>query len=103
MTETWVAIAGLVLATAALRAAGPALLGDRALPTRFAGFVALLAPVLLTALIVTRTFETEGGLAVDARAVGLTCAAVAAAARAPLLVTVVAAAVGAAVVRAVLG
>jgi hypothetical protein len=63
--------------------------------------ISLLAPVLLTALILTDTFAREQDLTVDTRAAGLACAGVAVALRAPLLVTVLVAAAGAAAVRAV--
>jgi hypothetical protein len=63
--------------------------------------IALLAPALLTALVLTGIFTDDGELTLDARAVGLGCAAVAALLRAPLLVTVLVAAVGTAAIRAV--
>jgi hypothetical protein len=62
--------------------------------------IALLAPALLAALVLTETFTHEQELTVDARAAGLGCAAVAVLMRAPLLVTVLVAAVGAALTRA---
>lgn len=99
MTVVWLTIGGLTLATVVLRAAGPLVLGGRELPKQAHGVIALLAPALLTALIVTDTFARDQDLTIDARAAGLTCAGVAAALRAPLIVTVVAAAIGAAVVR----
>ena len=63
--------------------------------------ISLLAPALLTALILTDTFARGQELTVDARAAGLACAGVAVALRAPLLVTVLVAAAGAAAVRAI--
>jgi hypothetical protein len=51
--------------------------------------------------VLTGTFTRDGELTLDARAAGLGCAAVAALLRAPLLVTVMVAAVGTAAVRAV--
>ena len=100
MTAVWVTIGGLVVITAAIKAAGPVLVGGRELPSRAYGVIVLLAPALLTALILTDTFATGQDLTVDARAAGLGCAAVAVALRAPLLVTVLVAAAGAAGVRA---
>jgi branched-subunit amino acid transport protein len=100
MTAVWVTIAGLVVVTVAIKAAGPVLVGGRELPQGATAVIALLAPALLTALILTDTFARGQDLTVDARAAGLGCAAVAVALRAPLVVTVLVAAVGAAGVRA---
>lgn len=100
MSDVWVTIAGLAAATFAIKAAGPVLLGGRELPPRALAAIALLAPALLAALVVTETFGThEQGLTLDARAVGVGAAAVALALRASLLLTVVVAAGAAALVR----
>jgi hypothetical protein len=79
--------------------------------------VALLAPALvdrldewaepltaavLASLVVSGTFAVNGTLVIDARLVGLGIAAAAAALRAPLLVTLVAAVAGTAVFRLVM-
>jgi branched-subunit amino acid transport protein len=101
LTEVWITIAGLTATTVALKATGPLIVGGRELPERALAVIALLAPALLTALIVTGTFTEDGELTLDARAVGLACAGLAALLRAPLLVTVLVAAVGTAAVRAV--
>jgi branched chain amino acid efflux pump len=101
MTEVWIAIAGLAATTVVIKAAGPLTLGGRELPIGAFAVIGLLAPALLTALIVTDTFAHEQELTVDARAVGLATAAVAVLLRAPLLVVVLVAAVGAAAARAV--
>ena len=101
MTEVWITIAGLTAATVALKAAGPVLVGGRELPVAAFAVIALLAPALLAALVLIETFTHDQGLTVDARAAGLGCAAVAVLLRAPLLVTVLVAAVGTAAVRAI--
>ena len=101
MTEVWVTIGGLFAATVAIKAAGPLIVGARELPHGAYAVIALLAPALLTALILTDTFARGQDLTVDARAAGLACAGVAVALRAPLLVIVLVAAVGAAAVRAI--
>lgn len=49
----WAAIIAVAAASFALKAAGPALLGQRELPARANRAVSLLAPVLLAALVVT--------------------------------------------------
>jgi branched-subunit amino acid transport protein len=100
VTEVWIAIAGLAATTLAIKAAGPLALGGRELPRGALAVIGLLAPALLTALIVTDTFAHEQELTVDARAAGLGVAAVAVLLRAPLLVIVLAGAVGAAAARA---
>jgi branched-subunit amino acid transport protein len=101
MTEVWITIAGLTAATVAIKAAGPLIAGGRELPAGAYAVISLLAPALLTALILTDTFAREQDLTVDGRAAGLVCAGVAVALRAPLLVTVLVAAAGAAAVRAI--
>jgi branched-subunit amino acid transport protein len=101
VTEVWITIAGLSAATAALKAAGPLVVGGRELPGAAFAVIGLLAPALLTALVLTETFTNDQELTLDPRAAGLGCAAVAALLRAPLLVTVLVAAVGTAAVRAI--
>jgi hypothetical protein len=64
--------------------------------------IALIAPCLLTALVVYETVDSgTRGVVLDSRAVGVVAAAVALALRLPLFVVVVAAAAAAAVVHAV--
>jgi branched-subunit amino acid transport protein len=100
VTEVWITIAGLTATTVALKAVGPLIVGGRELPDRALAVIALLAPALLTALVLTGTFTEDGELTLDPRAAGLGCAAVAALLRAPLLAIVLVAAVGTAAVRA---
>lgn len=101
MTEVWITIAVLALATAGLKLAGPLLLGGRELPAWALSMVGLLASALLAALVVVETFGTGRSLALDARALGAAFAAVALARRAPLIVAVFGAAAVAAVARAI--
>ncbi|MEA2333447.1 MAG: hypothetical protein QOH58_3585 [Thermoleophilaceae bacterium] len=101
MSDVWITIAGLLVTTVAVKAAGPVIVGGRELPKAAYAVISLLAPALLTALILTDTFTRDQDLTVDARAAGLACAGIAVALRAPLLVVVLVAAVGTAVVRAV--
>jgi uncharacterized membrane protein len=100
VTEVWLTIGALAVATAAIKAAGPVLLGGRALPPRAAAVIALLAPALLAALVVTETFGHGGRLVIDARAAGVAAAALAMTVRAPLVAAVVVAAVVTAGIRA---
>jgi branched-subunit amino acid transport protein len=88
------------LATVAIKAAGPVLLGGRSLPPRAAALIALLAPALLAALVAINTFGGERALMVDARVAGVAAAGVAIWRRAPLLLVVVVAAAVTALLRA---
>ncbi|ANN16406.1 branched-chain amino acid ABC transporter [Amycolatopsis orientalis] len=49
----WIAIVAVALVSIGFKAAGPVLLGDRQLPPRLAGVIALLAPALLAGLVLT--------------------------------------------------
>ena len=103
MTTVWAIVAVTGVATLALKAAGPVLLGGRPLPARVTDVVSLLAPALLAALVAIGTFANGRALALDARVLGVGAAAVAIRLRAPLLVSVVLAAVVTAVARALAG
>ncbi|WP_037304249.1 AzlD domain-containing protein [Amycolatopsis orientalis] len=49
----WLGIALVALISIGFKAAGPVLLGDRPLPPRLTGVIALLAPALLAGLVLT--------------------------------------------------
>ncbi len=100
MTTLWIAIVAVALASAAIKAAGPVLVGGRELPPRATAVVALLAPALLAALVVSETFGEDRHLVLDERALGVAVAAIALALRAPVLVAVALAAATTALVRA---
>jgi hypothetical protein len=100
MTALWVTIIAVALASAAIKAAGPVLVGGRELPPRAISVIALLAPALLAALVVTETFGEDGHLVLDERAIGVAVAGVALALRAPVLLAVALAALTTALVRA---
>ena len=101
MSTVWLVVLVVGLATAAFKATGPVLLGGRSLPPAMADVVALLAPVLLAALVVTQTVGGDNELVLDARLAGVGVGAVAVALRAPLPVVVVAAAAATALTRLV--
>ena len=101
MTAVWIVVGVVGAATIAIKAVGPVVLGGRQLPPRLAGVVALLAPALLAALVVTQAVAGDRRYVFDARLVGLAAAAVAIRLRAPLLATLVVAAATTALVRAV--
>ncbi len=86
--EVWLLIGALVLMTAAMKAIGPALVGGRDgrdLPAWSAGVIALLAPSLLTALVVTAIFADGQRLAVGADTAGAAVATVLLVRRVPLV------------------
>jgi branched-subunit amino acid transport protein len=95
----WLVAVVVGAATIGFKASGPVLLSHRHLPNQVAGLVALLAPVLLAALVVTQTVGGDNRLVLDARLAGVGIGAAAIAARAPLPVIVVAAAVATALAR----
>ena len=99
MSTVWLVVLVVGLATVALKATGPVLLGGRELPARVAGVVGLLAPVLLAALVVTQTVGGDNELVLDARLAGVGAGAAAIAARAPLPAVVVVAALATALAR----
>jgi branched-subunit amino acid transport protein len=95
----WAVVGGLGLATVAIKAVGPVLLGARRLPPRLLAPVRLLAPALLAALVVTQAFGSGRDLTLDARAAGLAAAVAALLLRAPILVIIASAALATALVR----
>jgi branched-subunit amino acid transport protein len=99
MTAIWLVVAISGAATMLIKATGPVLLGGRELPPRVVAVVGLLAPAVLAALVVTSVFADDRDLVVDSRLVGITAAAAAVVARAPMIVTIVVAAVATALVR----
>jgi branched chain amino acid efflux pump len=100
VTEVWIMVAVVGLATIAIKAAGPLLLAARTPPPRAQAALEHLAPALLAALVVTQALGGDtGGFSIDARLAGLAAGAIALLLRAPLLVVITAAAVTAALVR----
>lgn len=88
MSPLWTGILLVALVSFTIKAAGPVLLGDRQLPPRAAGVIALFAPALLAGLVVT-DFAGPGWTEADwTIAAGLSVAAIAYLCRAPVLVSV---------------
>jgi branched-subunit amino acid transport protein len=101
MTRLWLCVLAVIVANGLLKAAGPAVLGRRTLPASARAVVSLVAPVLLSALIVVE-LAGPGWQGLDARqVVGVGVAGGAWALRAPLLVAVLLGALVTAVLRAV--
>ena len=99
MSDAWIVVAVVGIATIAFKAAGPVLIGRRALPPTVQSVVDLLAPVMLVALVVTQTFGGDDGITVDARVAGVGAAFVAILLRAHVIVAMAAAAAVTALVR----
>ena len=75
-TALWVLVGVTALMTALMKAVGPIALGGRELPGWLARVVALLAPALLAALVLTQLFAKDGHLGIGANAVGVACAGI---------------------------
>ena len=97
MTGVVIAVVGVV--TIMFKASGPVLLGHRELPPRALGVVEVLAPAMLSALVVTQTVGGDRELVVDERLAGVAAGAVAVWLRAPLIVVMIVAALTAALIR----
>jgi branched-subunit amino acid transport protein len=102
MTGAWAAVLLIGLATFAIKAAGPLLLGGHQLPPRLQGMLDHLPPALLAALIVSQALGDERRLTLDPRLLGLAAAAVALAVRAPVLLVLLAATATTALARLLL-
>ena len=101
MNTIWVTIAVAGVATMVLKSFGPVALGTGSMSPSFRRSIALLAPGLLAALVVTETFADGRSLVLDERVLGVGAAAVALYLRAPLIVAVFVAAAATAASRAV--
>lgn len=75
MSTSVVLIGGCAIVTAAIKAAGPVLLGGRVLPARFTSVVVLLAPALLAALVITQTLADGHDIGVSDRTAGVAAGA----------------------------
>jgi branched-subunit amino acid transport protein len=71
----WTLIGGCAAVTFAIKAAGPIALGGRELPPWFSRVVALLAPALLSALVVTQALADGEEISVAADTAGVATAA----------------------------
>lgn len=77
MSDVWIVVAVVGVVTILFKAAGPVFLGRRPLPSRIQSIVDLLAPVMLTALVVTQTVGSGEELSIDARVPGVAAAGIA--------------------------
>ena len=102
MTAVWVSIAIVAVANFAIKASGPVLLGGRELPEQLLRIIALLAPAILTALVVVGTLSENEELKADAQTIGVAVAGAAMAVRMPMLAAIVLGTATAAALRALL-
>ena len=98
MSATRTVVVAVGLATMAIEAAGPVVLGGRP-PPGAARAGPADGPALLAALVVTEVFGGDRALVLDERSIGVGAAAVALALRAPILLVIVVAAMAAALAR----
>jgi len=75
---TWGLIAGCAIVTAMIKGMGPVALGGRELPPWFSSIVAMMAPALFAALVVTQALADGREWAVGADTAGVGLAGVAA-------------------------
>ena len=67
----WALVGGCAAVTFAIKAAGPVALGGRELPDWFGRIVTMLAPALLTALVVTNALADGDEIAIGADTAGV--------------------------------
>jgi branched chain amino acid efflux pump len=97
--RTWLLILVLAIGTVLMKTLGPVLAGGRRPPARLTKVIALVAPALISALIVTGTFTDGQHLVIDARAVGVGVAALALWFRVPAVLAMLMAAIVCALLR----
>ena len=97
---SWAFVLLLAAVAYGFKALGLVVIGHRALPPVLDRCLALVPPALIAALVVKDTFAVGQSLQLDARAVGVGVAVVAAWRKAPLIVVIVAGAAATALVRA---
>ena len=97
--RTWLLILVLAVGTVLMKTLGPVLAGGRQPPPRLTRVIALIAPALISALIVAGTFTHGQQLMIDARAAGLAVGAIALWCRVPAVVAMLLAVVVCALLR----
>ena len=102
MITIWICVALTALASFAIKATGPAILGSRALPSRTRGVVALLAPALLAGLVISDILGPHWSSADGPLALGVLTAAASRTTGLPAPACIIAAVAVTAVARAAL-
>ena len=100
MSDAWIVVVVVGVATILFKAAGPLVLATRRLEGRAQAVVDLLAPAMLSALVVSQVFGGDRELVLDARVVGVAAAGIAIWRRAHVVVAMLVAAVVTASLRA---
>ena len=96
---TWTLIILLAVGAYAFKVTGLIILGGRRFPPDFERCLGLIPAAIITALVMKDTFTVGQDLALDARALGIAVAVIAAWRRAPLIVVIVLGAAVTALVR----
>jgi hypothetical protein len=97
--RTWLLIAVLAIGTVLMKTIGPVLAGGRQPPAPLTRVIALVAPAVISALIVTGTFTQGQQLIIDARTAGVGVGAVALWLRVPAVLAMLMAVIICAVLR----
>jgi branched-subunit amino acid transport protein len=84
----WIAIAATILASWTMKAAGPALIGNRRLPRWADDSIALLAPALLAALLVVELGGAHWTALNGTQVVGVAATGIARGFKAPMLAAI---------------
>jgi hypothetical protein len=84
----WIAAAATTLASWAMKAAGPALIGGRRLPRSARDCIALLAPALLAALIIIELAGPHWSALNGSQVTGVAVAGITRALKAPMLAAI---------------
>jgi branched-subunit amino acid transport protein len=96
---TWTLIILLTIGAYVFKVTGLVILGGRTLPPIFERCLALIPAAVVTALVMKDTFTQGQELVIDARALGIAVAVIAAWRKAPLIVVIVLGAAVTALVR----
>ncbi|MBU3717025.1 MAG: AzlD domain-containing protein [Actinobacteria bacterium] len=96
---TWTLVLVLAAGAYAFKVTGLVILGGRTLPPVVDRCLALIPAAVITALVMKDTFSTGRDLVLDARAIGIAVAVVAAWRRVPLIAVIVLGAAATALVR----
>jgi Branched-chain amino acid transport protein (AzlD) len=97
--RTWLLIPVLAIGTVLMKTIGPVLAGGRQPPAPLTRVIALVAPAVISALIVTGTFTQGQQLIIDARVAGVGVAGVALWFRVPAVLAMLIAAIVCALLR----
>jgi branched chain amino acid efflux pump len=97
--KAWLLIAVLAVGTVLMKTIGPVLAGGRQPPAPLTRIIALVAPALISALVVAGTFTQGQQLIIDARAAGVGLGAIALWFRVPAVLAMLIAAVVCALLR----